>query len=115
MLKDTPDTGYSDIDATIHLQEGTAEMLLASAMQLRRISIENQQLKKDKQLLLEENKNQKQRIKELERRVSELTAGSVVNNYYINNADKLALGDYVQSKVASKSKDATITSTENHD
>lgn len=96
MLENIPDTGYSDIDATILAQEWTAKMLHASAVQMRRLVVDNKQLKED---LLNANKTiaqQNELIEQLRAQIALMQSipsqtnhihvgGDYINNQYNDN------------------------------
>jgi len=107
MLENTPNTGYSDADNSILLKEGVGKALLASAEKERAMSIDIQQLRKEVSELKAENdqlkreKEEKDRtIADLRRQLAEATKQTITNNITINNAENLAMGDYVQAEIA---------------
>ena len=114
MLENTLQTGYSDAEDFIAVLEVVETTSAAAARQLRHLSIDNQQLKKEldnrsvedarKQAEIErlkhENAEKDRTIADLRRQLAEATKQTITNNITINNAENLAMGDYVQAEIA---------------
>ena len=84
MHEDTPNTGYSDIDNAIAIQEAAAKMLDASAQQLRKVRAENQQLKIDLSLERSEKERALEEVARLRKQIAVMMAVQPQTTNYIH-------------------------------